>query len=53
MWTFEEVQRAGTTVLIFYIDGNARGQIVCHDESEVNLWRTVLPILNSTNKSGS
>lgn len=61
MWEIEEVTRAGTTVLIFYkTDPSdthhdktlyARGSIVCNEKDEVELWRTVLPILNSTQES--
>lgn len=66
MWEIELVERAGTTVLIFYKndqieDGEVlatkgqtfpdpRGQIICHDKDEVELWQTVLPILNSKNE---
>lgn len=61
MWTIDEVQRAGTIILIFYfIDEDwkegqdktiyVRGQITCNDRAEVDLWQTVLTTLNSTNE---
>ena len=62
MWEIEIVERAGTFVLIFYktepdhdapVFKDVRGQIICNDQAEADLWQTVLPILNFKDESQS
>jgi hypothetical protein len=62
MWEIEQFERAGIIILIFYffpqklLEGQdktlyTRGQVACNDKTEVDLWLTVLPILNLTSES--
>lgn len=48
-WRVEPLSRHGSTLLIFYKDGEVRGQIEARDPQEVDLWITLTSKANGKN----
>jgi hypothetical protein len=52
MWEIEEIQRAGSfIILVVKFDGDTRGSITCHSPEEVEKWQQALTTLNSQPES--
>jgi len=50
-WVVEELQRRGRTVLVFYHNGDVRGQIECETTGEREGWLRAVKTLNSEAES--
>lgn len=46
VWEVERLVRRSNTILIIYYDKEVRGQVECHDDTEVERWLKTIEFLN-------